>query len=88
MVKGVKGVKGVTFESQIVKQAAQTEQISVTRLGTQGRSSIAVRAEPAQQMRVAAEFGELPHLGKGRTEVSRKPVGSGAITIDATGPQC
>src|SRR5437870_686036 len=70
---------GMAVDSQIVQQAAETEQIGPTSFIGQRRLCFTQRTEPAEQMGVAAELTEPAHARKGRVEIGQEAASGGAI---------
>jgi hypothetical protein len=64
---------------KVVEQAAETDQVDPARARGQGRILFAQAAEPAEQMGIAAQLGELEHLREIRLEIGEEAMGSHSI---------
>ena len=77
----------MAMDSQIVQEAAETEQKIGSAFVAQRRFLLAQGAEPAEQMGIAAELAEAAHLRKGRAEVGQEAASSAAIAAHGIGTQ-
>jgi hypothetical protein len=66
------GLEGMACGSKVVQQAAEKNQIYPASLIGQGRLLLAEATEPAEQMGVAAQLGELEHLGEIRLKIGEE----------------
>ena len=73
--------------SQVLQQTAETEQVIGARGIAQGRVVLTQAAQPAQQMGVTAQLGELAKVGKGSTQISQEMASHTAIVVQGAGPQ-
>jgi hypothetical protein len=70
---------------KVAEQAAEADEIdSASALG-QGRVFLAEAAEPAEQMGIAAQLGELAHLWKIRLEIEEEAMGGDSIVSVGSG---
>ena len=81
------GRKAMAIGGQIVQQPAETDQKVGAGFITQGRLSLAQRAEPAKQMGIAAELAEPAHLRKGRADVGQEAASGATIAAHGVGTQ-
>jgi len=72
-------LQGVAFAGKVVEQAAETDQVDPARARGQGWILLAQAAEPAEQMGIAAQLGELEHLRKIGLEIGEEAMGSHSI---------
>ncbi len=73
------GLQGMARRGKVVEQAAETDQVDPARARGQGRILFAQAAEPAEQMGIAAQLGELEHLREIRLETGEEAMGSHSI---------
>jgi hypothetical protein len=62
-----------------VEQAAETDEVDPARAIGQRRGLFAEAAEPAEQMGIAAQFGELKQLRVIRLEIGQEAMGGRSI---------
>src|SRR5439155_5292646 len=79
--------KGMAIGSQILQQAAETEQKIDAEFVGQRRLWLAQGAEPAEQMGIAAELAESAHARKGSAEIGQEAPRGAAIAADGVGTQ-
>src|SRR5260370_34850557 len=72
-------LQGVAFAGKVVEQAAETDQVDPARARGQGWILLAQAAEPAEQMGIAAQLGELEHLRKIGLEIGEEAMGRHSI---------
>jgi hypothetical protein len=75
------GLQGMARRGKVVEQAAETDQVDPARARGQGRILFAQAAEPAEQMGIAAQLGELEQRRKigleiGEEATDRRSIGS------------
>src|SRR5229473_6253190 len=75
------GLQRMTRRGQVAEQAAENDQIDSARGRGQRRILFAQAAEPAEQMGIAAQLGDLEHLRKigleiGEEAMDRRSIGS------------
>jgi hypothetical protein len=73
------GLQEIARGGQVVEQAAETDQVDPARARAQGRILFAQAAEPAEQMGIAAQLGELEYLREIRLEIGEEAMGSRSI---------
>jgi len=73
------GLLGVAFAGKVVEQAAETDQVDPARAMGQRRIFLAQATEPAEQMGIAAQLGELEHLREIRLEIDEEAMGGHSI---------
>ena len=71
----------MTRRGQVAEQAAENDQVDSARARGQRRILFAEAAEPAEQMGIAAQLGELEHLREigleiGEEAMDRRSIGS------------
>jgi hypothetical protein len=69
----------MTVVGQVLQLTSELDQIMQAAFSAQGRVLIAQRAEPAQEMGVTAQLGELAHFGERRVEIGEETVGCASI---------
>jgi len=69
------GLQGIALGGKVAEQVAEPDEIySASALG-QGWVFLVEAAEPAEQMGIAAQLGELAHLRKIRLEIEQEAMG-------------
>src|SRR5437879_12826211 len=66
------GLERMTVIGQVLQQTSEPDQIIQAGCGAQVRVLIAQRAEPAQEMGVAAQLRKLAHFGESRGEIGEE----------------
>jgi hypothetical protein len=66
------GLERMTVVGQVPEQTAKPDQMIQAGLIAQGTSLIAKRAEPTQQMRIAAQLREYLYFGESRVEIAEE----------------
>jgi hypothetical protein len=72
--------QGIAGEGEIHEQAPEVEQILLASVVGQGRVLFAEAAEPAEQMGIAAQLGELEQLRESGLEKGKKVTGNAVTT--------
>ena len=75
------GRNGVAVGGQVVQQPAQPDEVMVARGVAQGVLLFTERAEPAEQMRIAAQLREPSKLGEGGAEISQEVAQRSSIVV-------
>jgi hypothetical protein len=73
------GLEGMAGGSKVVEQAAEKDQVYAASLIGQGRILLAEATEPAEQMGIAAQLGELEHLREIRLKIGEEVMGGCSI---------
>ena len=73
------GWQGMALAGQVLEQAAETQQVDAAGARGQGRMLLTQAAEPAEQMGIAAQFGELEHRRELGLEIGEEAMGGHAI---------
>ena len=81
------GWKGVAVGGQIVQQSAETNEVIIARVVAPGRLLFTEPAEPTEQMRIAAQFGEPAKLGEGGAEISEEVARRSSILLYGAGAE-
>jgi len=79
------GLERMTVVGQVLEQTAKRDQTIQAGVIAQGTILVAQRAEPTQQMRIAAQLGELAHFGKSRVEIGEETLDYVSIIAHGVG---
>src|SRR5271157_3820669 len=71
----------------MVQQPAETNEVSHAGFVAQGRLSFTEPAEPAEQMRIAAQLRDLGKLWEGGAEIRQKLAGGVSIVVYRAGAE-
>ena len=75
------GLQRMTRRGQVAEQAAENDQIDSARGRGQRRILFAQAAEPAEQMGIAAQLGDLEHLRKIGLQITEKAPRGDSIAL-------
>jgi hypothetical protein len=82
-----RGLQGVAVGGEIVQQPAETNEVLDAGFVAEGRLLFTQRAEPAEQMGIAAQLGEPANLRESGAEISEEAARSRSIVVDRARPQ-
>jgi len=77
----------MTRRGKVVEQAAETDQVDPARARGQGRILFAQAAEPAEQMGIAAQLGEVEQLREICLKIGEEVTSHAAIAARRAGSQ-
>ena len=77
------GLQGMAHGGKVVEQAAENDQVDPASLIGQARILLAEAAEPAEQMGIAAQLGEMEHIREIRLKIGKEAVDG--CSIDSVG---
>ena len=86
MRKDQPGLEGMARGSKVIQQTADKNQIYPASFIGQGGILLAEAAEPAEQMGIAAQLGELEHLGEICLKIGEKAMG-GCLIVSVRIPK-
>src|ERR1700722_9226831 len=72
---------------QVPQYTAELDEARLANEIAQRRVVLAEKAEPAEQMRIAARLGKLAQVGKSSVEISEKATDAGAILFHGLRPE-
>ena len=81
------GLDRIAISSQVMEQATKSDQVTAVSRVAQGRLAFTQPAEPAEQVRIAAQLGEPAHLRKGAVEIGEETARDRSVVTHGVGPQ-
>jgi len=80
-------LNGVAVGGKIIQQAAKTNEVIDAGCIAQGQLLFTQPTEPAEQMRITAQLGDLMKLREGGAEISEEVAGGRSIVAHRSGPK-